>query len=168
MVEIGGRPILWHIMKIYSSHGVNEFIVCCGYMGYCIKEYFANYFLHMADVKFDMQKNQMTVHKERAEPWKVTLVDTGESTMTGGRIKRIEDFVSGDDYFCLTYGDGVSDIDISAAIEHAKKLGKKAMLSAVYPPGRFGSLDLEGGLVTQFKEKPQGDGAVINGGFRRD
>lgn len=165
MVEIGGRPVLWHIMKIYSAHGINEFIVCCGYMGYFIKEYFANYFLHMTDVTFDMKKNQMTVHKERAEPWKVTLVDTGENTMTGGRIKRIEEFVKDDEYFCLTYGDGVSDIDISATVDFARSRKKKAMLSATFPPGRFGALDMKDGLVQNFKEKPQGDGAVINGGF---
>ena len=165
MVEIGGRPIIWHIMKMYSAHGINDFIICCGYMGYAIKEYFANYFLHMADVTFDLNKNEMTVHRERAESWKVTLVDTGDNSMTGGRLLRVKEFVDQDDFFCMTYGDGVSDVDISESIAYARRHNKNATLTATYPPGRFGSLDIEDGLVKNFKEKPQGDGAVINGGF---
>ncbi len=165
MVEIGGKPILWHIMKMYSAHGVNDFIICCGYKGYFIKEYFNNYFLHMSDITFDMKNNQMNVHKERAEPWNVTLVDTGEESLTGGRIKRIKEYVKDDSFFCLTYGDGVSDLDITKSINYAKDKNKKAMLVATNPPGRFGSIDMEEGLVKNFKEKPRGDGAVINGGF---
>lgn len=165
MVEIGGRPILWHIMKIYSSHGINEFIICCGYKGYVIKEYFANYFLHMSDVTFDMSHNSMEVHRKQAEPWKITLVDTGESTMTGGRLKRVEEFVSGDS-FCFTYGDGLADIDITALIDTHKKAGRQATVTAVQPPGRYGALKIEDNkLVAAFQEKPQGDGAWINGGF---
>ena len=165
MVEIGGRPILWHIMKMYSQHGVNDFIICCGYKGYFIKEYFANYFLHMSDVTFDMQANHMEVHQKRAEPWKVTLVDTGDSTMTGGRLRRVADYVKNENAFCLTYGDGVGDNDISATIAFHRSHGKAATLTATYPPGRFGALDIQNGQVKSFKEKPRGDGALINGGF---
>ena len=165
MIRIGHKPILWHIMKTYSSYGINEFIICCGYKGYIIKEYFANYFLHMSDVTFNMKENQMEVHQERAEPWTVTLVDTGEETMTGGRLKRVEQYIKNDDVFCLTYGDGVSDININKLIEHHKKQKTLATLTAVYPPGRFGSLDISNGKVATFKEKPKGDGSRINGGF---
>ncbi len=165
MIRIGHKPILWHIMKIYSSYGINEFIICCGYKGYIIKEYFANYFLHMSDITFNMKENQMKVHQERAEPWTVTLVDTGEKTMTGGRLKRVEQYIKNDDVFCLTYGDGVSDININKLIEHHKKQKTLATLTAVYPPGRFGSLDISNGKVATFKEKPKGDGSRINGGF---
>lgn len=164
MIEIGGKPILWHIMKMYSSHGINEFIICCGYKGYVIKEYFANYFLHMSDVTFDMAANSMSIHQNNAEPWKVTLVDTGEQTMTGGRLKRVKQYL-GEEDFCFTYGDGVSDIDISSLIDFHKEQGKLATVTAVQPAGRFGSLSLEGRAVTGFKEKPQGDGGWINGGF---
>ena len=165
MVEIGGMPILWHIMKSYSAHGVNDFIICCGYKGYVIKEYFANYFLHMSDVTFDMRNNNMEVHHKRAEPWTVTLVDTGEHSMTGGRLNRVRKYIENDDAFCFTYGDGVGDIDISASIEFHKQHGKAATLTATYPPGRFGALDMKQGRVLNFKEKPKGDGAMINGGF---
>lgn len=165
MVEIGGKPILWHIMKMYSHHGITDFIVCCGYKGYVIKEYFANYFLHMSDVTFNMKDNEMTVHQKRAEPWTVTLVDTGDNSMTGGRLKRVEDYVKNDDAFCFTYGDGVSDVDIAETIRFHKEHGKQATLTATYPPGRFGALDIDKGLVRSFKEKPKGDGAMINGGF---
>ncbi len=165
MVEIGGKPILWHIMKIYSHYGVNEFIICLGYKGYVIKEYFANYFLHMSDVTFDMQNNQMTVHNQHAEPWKVTLVDTGDDSMTGGRLARVKEYVKDEDVFCFTYGDGVSDINIGQLIEFHKKNGKLATLTAVTPPGRFGALDIQNGMIKSFKEKPKGDGALINGGF---
>ena len=165
MIEIGGKPILWHIMKMYSNHGINDFIVCCGYKGYLIKEYFANYFLHTSDVTFDMQKNSMEVHQRFAEPWKVTLVDTGEDTMTGGRLKRVADHIKAEEAFCFTYGDGVSDIDISASIEFHRQQGVQATLAAVYPPGRFGALDIADHKVTTFKEKPKGDGGMINGGF---
>jgi glucose-1-phosphate cytidylyltransferase len=164
MIEIGGRPILWHIMKMYSHHGVNHFIVCCGYRGYVIKEYFANYFLHMSDVTFDMEHNKLEVHRAKAEPWRVTLVDTGEETMTGGRLKRVRDYV-GDEEFCFTYGDGVSDVDITGLIAFHRKSGKQATLTAVQPPGRFGALRFEGDTVTSFQEKPVGDGGWINGGF---
>ena len=165
MVEIGGKPILWHILKIYSSHGISDFIICCGYKGYVIKEYFANYFLHMSDVTLDMKQNSMEVHQKKAEPWKVTMVDTGESTMTGGRLKRVRDYV-GDQTFCFTYGDGVADIDIKALKEHHKNYGRLATVTAVQPPGRYGSLQLaENNAVTGFQEKPQGDGGWINGGF---
>jgi glucose-1-phosphate cytidylyltransferase len=165
MVEIGGRPILWHILKIYSSFGINEFVICCGYKGYVIKEYFANYFLHMSDVTFDMGSNSMEVHQKNAEPWKVTVVDTGESTMTGGRLKRVQRYV-GDETFCFTYGDGVCDVDISAAIATHRASEKLATLTAVQPPGRYGALNLvEGDGVAGFQEKPQGDGGWINGGF---
>lgn len=165
MIEIGGKPILWHIMKIYSHYGINEFIVCCGYKGYVIKEYFANYFLHMSDVTFDMQKNSMEVHQRFAEPWKVTLVDTGEDTMTGGRLKRVGEYVKDEEAFCFTYGDGVSDINIQALIDFHKQQGVQATLTAVYPPGRFGALDIKDHKVATFKEKPKGDGGMINGGF---
>jgi len=163
MVEIGGRPILWHIMKIYSAHGLNEFVICCGYKGYVIKEYFANYFLHMSDVTFDMDKNTIEVHQKYAEPWRVTLVDTGEETMTGGRLKRVAPYL--DDDFCLTYGDGVASIDIGALLQFHRAHGKLATITAVQPPGRFGSLEMEGDAIRAFKEKPVGDGGWINGGF---
>lgn len=165
MVEIGGKPILWHIMKMYSSHGVNEFIICCGYKGYVIKEYFANYFLHMSDVTFNMRDNSMQVHNRRAEPWTVTLVDTGEHSMTGGRLRRVAEHVKDEDAFCFTYGDGVGNIDISETINFHYSHGKAATLTATYPPGRFGALDIESKQVMSFKEKPKGDGAMINGGF---
>jgi glucose-1-phosphate cytidylyltransferase len=163
MVEIGGRPILWHILKIYSSHGINEFIICAGYKGYIIKEYFANYFLHMSDVTFDMSLNTMEVHHKKAEPWKVTIVDTGDETMTGGRIKRVAPYLDGP--FCCTYGDGVGDIDIRSLIEFHQKSGRLATLTGVQPPGRFGSIQLDQDRVVSFQEKPQGDGSWINGGF---
>ncbi|GLT20421.1 glucose-1-phosphate cytidylyltransferase [Vibrio zhanjiangensis] len=165
MVEIGGKPILWHIMKQYSAHGIHDFIICCGYKGYVIKEYFANYFLHMSDVTFDMKNNEMKVHRKRAEPWTVTLVDTGDNSMTGGRLGRVTDYLKDEEAFCFTYGDGVGDIDITATIEYHKSHGKKATLTATYPPGRFGALDIQSGQVMSFKEKPKGDGAMINGGF---
>jgi glucose-1-phosphate cytidylyltransferase len=165
MVEIGGMPILWHIMKMYSFHDVNEFIICCGYKGFVIKEYFANYFLHMSDITFDLSSNQMHVHNHRAEPWKVTLVDTGINSMTGGRLRRVQDYIKNDDVFCLTYGDGVSDVNISKTISYHKSHGKLATVTATYPTGRFGALDLENGRVQNFREKPKGDGAMINGGF---
>jgi glucose-1-phosphate cytidylyltransferase len=164
MVEIGGKPILWHIMKTYSAHGINDFVICCGYKGYVIKEYFANYFLHMSDVTFDMQNNQMEVHQRNAEPWKVTLVDTGEDTMTGGRIKRVSDYVKDED-FCCTYGDGIGNVDITALVAFHKQHGKLATLTATQPPGRFGALNLKGSSVVSFQEKPHGDGGWINGGF---
>jgi glucose-1-phosphate cytidylyltransferase len=165
MVEIGGKPILWHIMKIYSAHGINDFIVCCGYKGYVIKEYFANYFLHMSDVTFDMQKNEMQVHQRNAEPWKVTLVDTGENTMTGGRLMRVKDYLRDEEMFCFTYGDGLGDVNITKLIAFHKSQNVKATLTATNPPGRFGALSIIDNKVSNFKEKPQGDGALINGGF---
>ena len=166
MVEIGGKPILWHIMKIYSTHGINDFVICCGYKGYLIKEYFANYFLHMSDVTFCMKKNQMKVHHKRAEPWTVTLVDTGEDTMTGGRIKQVQKYLADDEAFCLTYGDGISNVNIAKLIEFHSQQKTLATLTAVYPPARFGALDmLSKTKVRTFKEKPQGDGARVNGGF---
>lgn len=165
MVEIGGKPILWHIMKGYSAHGINEFIVCCGYKGYVIKEYFANYFLHMSDVTFDMEHNKMEVHQRYAEPWKVTLVDTGEDTMTGGRLKRVKEYVKDEEAFCFTYGDGVANVNITELITFHKAQKVKATLTAAVPPGRFGALDMVGGKVNSFREKPKGDGAMINGGF---
>ena len=165
MVEIGGRPILWHIMKMYSSHGINDFVICCGYKGYVIKEYFANYFLHMSDVTFNMRDNGMEVHNKRAEPWSITLVDTGDHSMTGGRLRRVRDYVKDEEAFCFTYGDGVGDIDITETIRFHKSHGKAATLTATYPPGRFGALDIRQGQVMSFKEKPKGDGAMINGGF---
>nr|WP_321278077.1 glucose-1-phosphate cytidylyltransferase [uncultured Vibrio sp.] len=165
MVEIGGKPILWHIMKQYAAHGINDFIICCGYKGYVIKEYFANYFLHMSDVTFDMKENEMIVHRKRAEPWTVTLVDTGDNSMTGGRLGRVAEHIKDEEAFCFTYGDGVGDIDITRTIDFHKSHGKKATLTATYPPGRFGALDIQSGQVNSFKEKPKGDGAMINGGF---
>lgn len=164
MVEIGGRPILWHIMKIYSAHSINEFIICCGYKGYVIKEYFANYFLHMSDVTFDMRSNQMEVHQKYAEPWQVTLVDTGEDTLTGGRLKRVKNYLN-DKTFCFTYGDGVSNVNITELIAYHRHQNKLATLTAVQPPGRYGALNLDQGLVLNFQEKPQGDGGWINGGY---
>ena len=165
MIEIGGKPILWHILKMYSSHGVNDFVICCGYKGYLIKEYFANYFLHMSDVTFDMAINRMEVHQHKAEPWKVTLVDTGEDTLTGGRLKRVADYIRNEDAFCFTYGDGVSSVDIGASIEFHRRHGKLATVTAVQPPGRYGALERSGDQVTGFAEKPRGDGGLINGGF---
>ena len=165
MIEIGGKPVLWHIMKIYSAHGINDFVVCCGYKGYVIKEYFANYFLHMSDVTFDMQNNKMEVHQHNAEPWRVTLVDTGDDTMTGGRLKRVSDYVKDEKAFCFTYGDGVANIDITAQVAYHKQHGKRATITAVQPPGRYGALNMDGKAVRGFIEKPQGDGGWINGGF---
>ena len=165
MIEIGGKPVLWHIMKMYSAHGVNDFVICCGYKGYIIKEYFANYFLHMSDVTFDMSHNSMQVHQKNAEPWKVTLVDTGDNTLTGGRLKRVADYVRGEESFCFTYGDGVSDIDITAEIAFHKHHGKLATVTAVQPPGRYGALQIGDQQVKGFTEKPRGDGGLINGGF---
>jgi glucose-1-phosphate cytidylyltransferase len=165
MVEIGGKPILWHILKLYSAHGINEFVICCGYKGYVIKEYFANYFLHMSDVTFYMKPNSMEVHRKQAEPWQVTLVDTGEATMTGGRLKRVREYL-GEGSFCLTYGDGVADVDVSALIDHHRSHGRLATITAVQPPGRFGSLEIgSADAVLGFQEKPKGDGTWINGGF---
>ncbi len=164
MIEIGGKPILWHIMKLYSSHGIHDFIICCGYKGYVIKEYFANYFLHMTDVTFDLSKNQMEVHQQFAEPWRVTLVDTGAKTMTGGRLKRIQSYL-GDDDFCFTYGDGVANVDISKLIDFHKQEGKLATIMAVQPPARFGVIEFEGHKILKFKEKPVGDSSWINAGF---
>jgi len=165
MIEIGGKPILWHIMKMYSAHGVNDFVICCGYKGYIIKEYFANYFLHMSDVTFDMSHNRMEVHQKNAEPWKVTLVDTGDDTLTGGRLKRVADYVKREEAFCFTYGDGVSNIDITAEIAFHKAHGRLATVTAVQPPGRYGALQMVGTKVKGFTEKPRGDGGLINGGF---
>lgn len=165
MVEIGGRPILWHIMKIYSQYGINDFIICCGYKGYIIKEYFANYFLHMSDVKFDVRSNSIEVIQERAEPWTVTLVDTGEDTMTGGRLLRVKEYLVDEEQFCFTYGDGVADVDLKALFDFHRKHGKLATLTAALPPARFGALEIDDGLVQSFVEKPLGDGGLINGGF---
>ncbi|HNQ56234.1 MAG: glucose-1-phosphate cytidylyltransferase [Rhodocyclaceae bacterium] len=165
MIEIGGKPILWHIMKLYSHHGVHDFVICCGYKGYLIKEYFANYFLHMSDVTFDMEHNRMEVHQRKAEPWRVTLVDTGEDTMTGGRLGRVADYVRGEEAFCFTYGDGVADIDITREIAFHRRHGKWATVAAVQPPGRYGALQMAGERVAGFSEKPRGDGGLINGGF---
>ncbi len=165
MVEIGGKPILWHIMKSYSYHGINDFIICCGYKGYVIKEYFQNYFLHQSDVTFNLKDNRMMVHEERAEPWTVTLVDTGDESMTGGRLKRVAPFLMGEESFCFTYGDGVSDVNIAELIAFHKKHGKDATLTATYPPGRFGALEIVNNAELKFQEKPRGDGALINGGF---
>jgi glucose-1-phosphate cytidylyltransferase len=164
MVEIGGKPILWHIMKIYAAHGIEDFVICLGYKGYLIKEYFANYYLHTCDVSFDLASGSMEVHRSATEPWRVTLVDTGESTMTGGRLKRVLPYV-GDEDFCFTYGDGLADIDISALVAFHKGQGRLATVTAVQPPGRFGALDVDGNRVRQFEEKPRGDGAWTNGGF---
>ena len=165
MVEIGGMPILWHILKIYSHYGINEFIICCGYKGYIIKEYFANYFLHQSDITFDMANNEMHVHQKRAEPWKVTLIDTGEHSMTGGRLRRVLPYIADEEAFCFTYGDGVADIDIAKLVAFHKAHGKESTLTAVYPPGRFGALDIVNNQIMKFQEKPKGDGALINGGF---
>ncbi|MYM75791.1 glucose-1-phosphate cytidylyltransferase [Duganella sp. FT134W] len=165
MVEIGGKPVLWHIMKIYSHYGINDFVICCGYKGYVIKEYFANYFLHMSDITFDMRNNEMKVHQQYAEPWKVTLVDTGENSMTGGRLRRVKEYLKDEEDFCFTYGDGVSDVDIGKLIAFHRAAGTDATLTATYPPGRFGALDIQNGRVGSFKEKPKGDGGMINGGF---
>jgi glucose-1-phosphate cytidylyltransferase len=165
MIEIGGRPMLWHILKIFSAHGINEFVICCGYKGYVIKEYFANYFLHMSDVTFNMRTNLMEVHRRKAEPWEITLVDTGETTMTGGRLKRVRNYVD-DGPFCFTYGDGVANVDITALVAHHQKYCRMATVTAVQPPGRYGALQLgDGNAVSGFQEKPQGDGGWINGGF---
>jgi glucose-1-phosphate cytidylyltransferase len=165
MIEIGGKPILWHIMKMYSSHGVNDFIICCGYKGYVIKEYFQNYFLHMSDVTFDMSDNTMQVHRDRAEDWKVTLVDTGDVSMTGGRLRRVKDYLKDEESFCFTYGDGLSDVNLGELIRFHKDGGTLATLTAVFPPGRFGALEIDNKFIKTFKEKPRGDGALINGGF---
>jgi len=165
MIEIGGRPILWHIMKMYSAHGVNDFLICCGYKGYIIKEYFANYFLHMSDITFDMAHNTMEVHQRKAEPWRVTLVDTGDGTLTGGRLGRVADYLRDEEAFCFTYGDGLSDIDITREIAYHRAHGKWATVAAVQPPGRYGALQMDGQRVAGFSEKPRGDGGLINGGF---
>jgi glucose-1-phosphate cytidylyltransferase len=165
MVEVGGKPIIWHIMKLYSAYGINDFIICCGYKSYIIKEYFANYFLHMSDVTFDMTKNKMEVHNQSAEPWRVTLIDTGESTMTGGRLKRVANYVKNEEAFCLTYGDGLSNVNIAELINFHRTQNVIATLTATIPPGRFGALELAGNKVSSFMEKPKGDGALINGGF---
>lgn len=164
MIEIGGRPMLWHILKIYSAHGINDFVICVGYKGYVIKEYFANYFLHMSDVTFDMKNNRMEVHQKHAEPWRVTVVDTGEETQTGGRLKRVRDYLK-EEAFCFTYGDGLSDVDVRGAVDFHHSHGKLATITAVQPPGRYGALQIESGRVSDFHEKPHGDGAWINGGF---
>ncbi|NJS35665.1 MAG: glucose-1-phosphate cytidylyltransferase [Brachymonas sp.] len=165
MIEIGGKPILWHIMKMYSHHGINEFVICCGFKGYVIKEYFANYFMHMSDVTFDMSNNDMQVHQRHAEPWKVTLVDTGENSLTGGRLKRVADYIANEEAFCFTYGDGVADVNIAELVDFHRHHGKLATVTAVQPPGRYGALLTEGTAVKGFQEKPPGDGAWINGGF---
>jgi len=165
MIEIGGRPILWHILKLYSHHGVNDFVICCGYRGYMIKEYFANYFLHMSDVTIDLSKNEMQVHHRKSEPWRVTLVDTGESTLTGGRLRRVADYVRDQDEFFFTYGDGVSNVDLTEELAFHRRHGKLATVLAVQPPGRYGALQMEGNSVRGFVEKPRGDGGLINGGF---
>ena len=165
MVEIGGRPILWHIMKMYSAHGVNDFVICCGYKGYVIKEYFANYFLHTSDVTFDMRENRMQVHQQRAEPWQVTLVDTGDESMTGGRLKRVTRYLDPGQPFFMTYGDGLADVDLGALAAFHRQHGKRATVTAVTPPGRYGALEIREGLVQRFTEKPPGDNALINGGF---
>lgn len=165
MIEIGGRPILWHLMKVYSSHSINDFVICCGYKGYIIKEYFANYFLHMSDVTFDMKNNKMEVHQGKAEPWKVTLVDTGEETLTGGRLRRVKDYLKNEEAFCFTYGDGLADVNVAELVKFHKSQGKLATVTAVQPPGRYGALDIKNHEVSQFIEKPKGDGGWINGGF---
>jgi glucose-1-phosphate cytidylyltransferase len=164
MIEIGGKPILWHIMKIYSHYGINDFVICLGYKGYVVKEYFANYFLHMSDVTFDMENNGMEVHQRNAEPWRVTLVDTGEATLTGGRLKRVRDYI-GDETFCFTYGDGISDLNVAEQIAFHHEHGKFATVTAIQPPGRYGALNIESTQVQNFQEKPAGDGSWINGGF---
>ena len=165
MIEIGGRPIIWHIMKLYSFYGINDFIICCGYKGYIIKEYFANYFLHMSDVTIDLQKNNIEVHSKRAEPWKITLIDTGENTMTGGRLLKVKKYLENDENFCFTYGDGLGNINIKKSIEFHLKHKKMATMTAAYPPGRFGALKIKTNLITEFNEKPQGDGSLINIGY---
>jgi len=165
MIEIGGKPILWHILKHYSSHGINDFIICCGYRGYLIKEYFANYFLHMSDVTFDMQNNSMHVHENHAEPWKVTLVDTGEHSMTGGRLKRVAEYLQDEECFCMTYGDGVGNVDISASIKFHQNQKTLATVTATYPPAKFGALDIHDNKVTSFQEKPTDEGSMVSGGF---
>jgi glucose-1-phosphate cytidylyltransferase len=165
MIEVGGKPILWHIMKIYSAYDVNDFVICCGYKGYVIKEYFANYFLHMSDITFDMADNSMLVHQKKAEPWRVTLVDTGDNTLTGGRLKRVAAYIKDEDEICFTYCDGLSNLDITASIEFHRRHGKLATVTAVLPPGRYGALERSGDQVTGFIEKPRGDGGLINGGF---
>ncbi|MBS3960796.1 MAG: glucose-1-phosphate cytidylyltransferase [Sandarakinorhabdus sp.] len=165
MIEVGGKPLLWHILKIYAHHGINDFIICCGYKGFVIKEYFANYFLHMSDVTFDMSNNRMEVHQRHAEPWRVTLIDTGLETMTGGRLKRIAPYLSANETFCMTYGDGLADVDVAALLRFHHAHGLQATLTATLPPGRFGALEVSGARVQSFREKPQGDGALINGGF---
>jgi len=165
MIEIGGRPLLWHVLKLYSACGVNDFVICCGYKGYIIKEYFANYFLHMSDVTFDLASNRMEVHQQKAEPWRITLVDTGEDTLTGGRLKRVADYLRGEEAFCFTYGDGVANIDIAAELAFHKAHGRLATVAAVQPPGRYGALEMDGEVVRGFIEKPRGDGGRINGGF---
>ena len=165
MIEVGGKPILWHIMKMYSAHGINDFVICCGFKGYVIKEYFANYFLHMSDITFDMGNNEMQVHQQNVEPWRVTLIDTGEETLTGGRLKRVTDYIKDEESFCFTYGDGVSDVDIGALVRFHHEHAKLATVTAVLPPGRYGAIERSGNTVTGFIEKPRGDGGVINGGF---
>ena len=165
MIEIGGKPILWHIMKTYSHYGINDFVICCGYKGYVIKEYFANYFLHRSDVTFDLKSNEMEVHHRYAEPWRITLVDTGDETMTGGRLRRVRSYVENESTFCFTYGDGVADIDVGKLLQFHSEMNTQATLTAVYPPGRFGALDILDNKVTNFKEKPKGDGGLINGGY---
>ena len=165
MIEIGGMPILWHIMKIYSHYGINDFIICCGYKGYVIKEYFANYFLHQSDITFDIENNSIEIHRKRVEPWRVTLVDTGDETMTGGRLKKVVEYIKDEEAFCFTYGDGVGDINIKKLVEFHKEHGKAATMTATLPPGRFGAIEMQGDQVLNFREKPKGDGAMINGGF---
>lgn len=165
MIEIGGRPIIWHIMKIYSAHGITDFIICCGYKGYMIKEFFLNYFTHMSDITVDLEHNTLEVHSRKSEPWRVTLVDTGENTMTGGRLKRVANYLTGEADFCFTYGDGVSNVDVTALIASHRESGRSATVTAVRPPGRYGALEVEGNLVRSFAEKPAGDGGMINGGF---
>ena len=165
MIEIGGKPILWHIMKLYSAHGIRDFVICCGYKSYIIKEYFSNYFLHMSDVTFDIANNRMDVHQQNAEPWRVTLIDTGDETMTGGRLKRVTDYIKDEEAFCFTYGDGVADVDITALVAFHQRHGKQATITAVQPPGRYGALSIDGEAVRGFFEKPKGDGGRINGGF---
>ena len=165
MIEVGGKPLLWHILKIYAHHGISDFIICCGYKGFVIKEYFANYFLHMSDVTFDMSNNRMEVHQRHAEPWRVTLIDTGLETMTGGRLKRIAPYLNANETFCMTYGDGLSDVDVAALLRFHHAHGLQATLTATLPPGRFGALEVSNARVQSFREKPQGDGALISGGF---
>ena len=165
MVEIGGMPILWHIMKTYSYHGINDFIICCGYKGYLIKEYFINYFYHKSDITISLNNNTVTIHDQRAEPWNITLIDTGEITMTGGRLKRVKEYIKNEEAFCFTYGDGLSNINITELIDFHKSKNKLATISVVYPPGRFGAVEINNNLVTKFTEKPKGDGSLINGGF---